>query len=97
MMRGEIEEGERDKQKDNNNKKSLNLIPPPSGRLGRVKLQKIMKKKYIKPEIQVVEVELQMMAASQGEFELGLNNENAEYDAMSKGHGSFDVWGLDEE
>ena len=56
-----------------------------------------MKNKYIKPEIQVVEVELQMMAASQGEFELGLNNENATGEAMSKGHGSFDVWGLDEE
>lgn len=57
-----------------------------------------MKNKYIKPEIQVVEVELQMMAASQGKFELGLNNEDATGDAMSKGHdGSFDVWGLDEE
>ena len=57
-----------------------------------------MKNKYIKPEIQVVEVELQMMAASQGEFELGLNNEDAKGDALSKGHdGNFDVWGLDEE
>ena len=57
-----------------------------------------MKNKYIKPEIQVVEVELQMMAASQGEFELGLNNKPAIDEAMSKGHdGSFDVWGLDEE
>ena len=56
-----------------------------------------MKNKYIKPEIQVVEVELQMMAASSGENELGLNNVDAESDALSKGHGSFDVWGLDEE
>lgn len=56
-----------------------------------------MKNKYIKPEIQVVEVELEMIAASQGEFELGLNNEDATGDALSKGHGSFDVWGLDEE
>ena len=54
-----------------------------------------MKNKYIKPEIQVVEVELQMMAASN---ELGLNNVDATGDALSKGHdGSFDVWGLDEE
>ena len=57
-----------------------------------------MKNKYIKPEIQVVEVELEMIAASLGENELGLNNKDAEYDAMSKGHdGGFDVWGLDEE
>ena len=57
-----------------------------------------MKNKYIKPEIQVVEVELQMMAASLGENELGLNNVDATGDAMSKGHdGNFDVWGLDEE
>ncbi|MBR2016618.1 MAG: hypothetical protein IKA00_04875 [Prevotella sp.] len=58
-----------------------------------------MEKKYIKPEIQVVEIELQpMMAASLGENELGLYNEDATDDAMSKGHGSrFDVWGPDEE
>ncbi|MCI7045000.1 MAG: hypothetical protein PUD88_02710 [Prevotellaceae bacterium] len=57
-----------------------------------------MKNKYIKPEIQVVEVELQMMAASLGENELGLNNVDATGDALSKGHdGNFDVWGLDEE
>ena len=57
-----------------------------------------MKNKYIKPEIQVVEVELEMIAASLGENELGLNNVNAEGDALSKGHdSSFDVWGLDEE
>lgn len=55
-----------------------------------------MKNKYIKPEIQVVEVELQMMAASSGEIELGLYGD-AQDEAMSKGHGSFDVWGLDEE
>lgn len=95
MMRGEIEEGERDKQKDNNNKKSLNLIPSPSGRLGRVKLQKIMKKKYIKPEIQVVEVELQMMAASMEQ--VGIYDDQVDT-GLSKWHGSsFDVWGLDEE
>ena len=95
MMRGEIEEGERDKQKDNNNKKSLNLIPPPSGRLGRVKLQKIMKKKYIKPEIQVVEVELEMIAASMDQ--VGIYDDPVDT-GLSKGHdSSFDVWGLDEE
>ena len=95
MMRGEIEEGERDKQKDNNNKKSLNLIPPPSGRLGRVKLQKIMKKKYIKPEIQVVEVELEMIAASMDQ--VGIYDDQVDT-GLAKGHdGSFDVWGLDEE
>lgn len=94
-MRGEIEEGERDKQKDNNNKKSLNLIPPPSGRLGRVKLQKIMKKKYIKPEIQVVEVELEMIAASMDQ--VGIYDDQVDT-GLSKGHdGNFDVWGLDEE
>ena len=54
-----------------------------------------MKNKYIKPEIQVVEVELEMIAASN---ELGLNNEDATGEALSKGHdGNFDVWGLDEE
>ena len=54
-----------------------------------------MKNKYIKPEIQVVEVELQMMAASN---EIKIYEENAESAAMSKGHdGNFDVWGLDEE
>ena len=57
-----------------------------------------MEKKYIKPEIQVIEVELQpMMAASIGENELGLFNENANGPAMSKEHDSFDVWGLDDE
>ena len=94
-MRGEIEEGERDKQKDNNNKKSLNLIPPPSGRLGRVKLQKIMKKKYIKPEIQVVEVELQSMLAAS---DMGVfPDETPVESGLSKGYDKFDVWGLDEE
>ena len=54
-----------------------------------------MKNKYIKPEIQVVEVELQMMAASN---ELKIYEENATGEALSKGHdGNFDVWGLDEE
>ena len=54
-----------------------------------------MKNKYIKPEIQVVEVELEMIAASN---ELEIYNVNAEGEAMSKGHdGNFDVWGLDEE
>ena len=58
-----------------------------------------MEKKYIKPEIQVVEIELQpMMAASLGENELGLYDQDASGDAMSKEHGGrFDVWGLDEE
>ena len=57
-----------------------------------------MEKKYIKPEIQVIEVELQpMMAASLGENELGLFNEDATGAAMSKEHDSFDVWGLDDE
>ena len=55
-----------------------------------------MKNKYIKPEIQVVEVELEMIAASIDK--VGIYDENATGDAMSKGHdGSFDVWGLDEE
>ena len=64
-----------------------------------VKLKKIMEKKYIKPEIRVEEIELQpMMAASVGENELRLHNEDAKDDAMSKWHGNrFDVWGSDEE
>ena len=58
-----------------------------------------MEKKYIKPEIRVEEIELQpMMAASSVGNELGLHNEDAVGDAMSKGHSSrFDVWGPDEE
>ena len=59
-----------------------------------------MEKKYIKPEIRVEEIELQpMMAASVGEDEeLGLNNKDAESDAMAKWPGSrFNVWGSDEE
>ena len=57
-----------------------------------------MEKKYIKPEIQVVEIELQpMMAASLGEKDLDLFNKDAEGPAMSKEHGSFGVWGLDDE
>lgn len=59
-----------------------------------------MEKKYIKPEIRVEEIELQpMMAASVGEKEeLGLNNKDAESDAMAKWPGSrFNVWGSDEE
>ena len=55
-----------------------------------------MKNKYIKPEIQVVEVELQMIAASMDQ--VGIYDENATGDALSKGPaGNFDVWGLDEE
>ena len=54
-----------------------------------------MKNKYIKPEIQVVEVKLEMIAASMDQ--VGIYDENATGDALSKGHGSFDVWGLDEE
>ena len=58
-----------------------------------------MEKKYIKPEIRVEEIELQpMMAASSVGNELGLHNEDAVGDAMSKEHGSrVDVWGSDEE
>lgn len=69
------------------------------GRLGGVKLKKIMEKKYIKPEIQVEEIELQpMMAASSGGNEIVIHNENAQSEAMTKWHGSrFDVWGSDEE
>jgi hypothetical protein len=54
-----------------------------------------MEKKYIKPEIQVIEVELQpMMAAS---IEMGIYNEPVE-EALSKEHSNrFDVWGLDDE
>ena len=58
-----------------------------------------MEKKYIKPEIQVVEVELQAMMAASGEDPtLSIFNEDATGDAMSKDHASnFDVWGFDEE
>ncbi len=57
-----------------------------------------MEKKYIKPEIQVVEVELQpMMAASGPMGEVGIYDTPATEDAAAKGHNSFDVWGLDEE
>lgn len=57
-----------------------------------------MEKKYIKPEIQVIEVELQpMMAASGPMGEVGIYDTPANEDAAAKGHGNFDVWGLDEE
>ncbi|MBR2016189.1 MAG: hypothetical protein IKA00_02645 [Prevotella sp.] len=54
-----------------------------------------MEKKYIKPEIQVVEIELQpMMAAS----EVGVYSDKTNYEDRSKEHTySFDVWELDEE
>ncbi|MBO5467834.1 MAG: hypothetical protein J6A02_10425 [Prevotella sp.] len=54
-----------------------------------------MEKKYIKPEIQVVEIELQpMMAAS----EVGVLSSETNYEDRSKEHTySFDVWELDEE
>ena len=59
-----------------------------------------MEKKYIKPEIQVVEVELQpMMAASSvGDDTLGVSMEETDNNnALSKEHnGRFDIWGLDE-
>ena len=68
------------------------------GRLGGVKLKKIMEKKYIKPEIQVIEVELQPMMAASGPLgSVDINDTPATGDAMSKEHGSFDVWGLDDE
>ena len=56
-----------------------------------------MEKKYIKPEIQVVEVELQpMMAASDMSV---FADEVPVESGLSKEHESrgFDVWGLDEE
>ena len=54
-----------------------------------------MKKKYIKPEIQVVEVELEMIAASMDQ--VGIYDDQVDT-GLSKGHdGNFDVWGLDEE
>jgi hypothetical protein len=57
-----------------------------------------MEKKYIKPEIQVIEVELQpMMAASAPLGSVDINDTPATEDAAAKGHGNFDVWGLDEE
>ena len=58
-----------------------------------------MEKKYIKPEIRVEEIELQpMMAASTVGNEIGIHEENAVGEAMTKWHGSrFDVWGSDEE
>ena len=69
------------------------------GRLGGAKLKKIMEKKYIKPEIQVEEIELQpMMATSSVGNEIVIYKEDAVGDAMSKGHSSrTDVWGSDEE
>ena len=57
-----------------------------------------MEKKYIKPEIQVVEVELQpMMAASNIEMGIYGDSDPVE-EGLSKEHSNrFDVWGLDEE
>ena len=59
------------------------------------KIKTIMEKKYIKPEIQVVEIELQpMMAAS----EVGVYSDETNIEDRSKEHTySFDVWELDEE
>ncbi|MBR6605572.1 MAG: hypothetical protein IKK92_06865 [Prevotella sp.] len=56
-----------------------------------------MEKKYIKPEIQVVEIELQPMMAASTET-MGIYGEEVE-GGLSKEHESrgFDVWGLDEE
>lgn len=57
-----------------------------------------MEKKYIKPEIQVIEVELQPMMAASGPLgSVDIYDTPAEEDAAAKGHGNFDVWGLDEE
>lgn len=55
-----------------------------------------MEKKYIKPEIQVIEVELQpMMAASN--IDMGIYDDPVD-EALSKEHSNhFDVWGLDDE
>ena len=55
-----------------------------------------MEKKYIKPEIQVIEVELQpMMAASN----IGMNiYDDPVEEGLAKEHSNrFDVWGLDDE
>ena len=64
-----------------------------------VKLKKIMEKKYIKPEIRVEEIELQpMMAASTEGNKIGIYEEDAQSEAMTKWHGNrFDIWGSDEE
>ena len=57
-----------------------------------------MEKKYIKPEIQVVEVELQPMMAASGPLgSVDIVDTPAADDAGAKGHGNFDVLGLDEE
>lgn len=57
-----------------------------------------MEKKYIKPEIQVIEVELQPMMAASGPLgSVDIYDTPAEEDAAAKGHGNFDVWGLDDE
>lgn len=96
MMRGEIEEGDFWKKQIR-----IITIPEPNtsplGRLGGTKLKKIMEKKYIKPEIQVVEIELQPMMAASTET-MGIYGEEVE-GGLSKEHESrgFDVWGLDEE
>lgn len=54
-----------------------------------------MEKKYIKPEIQVVDIELQPMMAASTET-LGIYETPVE-EGLSKEHSSFDVWGLDED
>ncbi len=56
-----------------------------------------MEKKYIKPEIQVVEIELQPMMAASTET-MSIYDQEVE-GGLSKEHESrgFDVWGPDEE
>ena len=56
-----------------------------------------MEKKYIKPEIQVVEIELQPMMAASIET-MGIYEDPVDT-GLSKEHESrgFDVWGPDEE
>ncbi|MBR2018121.1 MAG: hypothetical protein IKA00_12670 [Prevotella sp.] len=53
-----------------------------------------MEKKYIKPDIQVVEVELQPMMAASLEVK---DDEVLSGDAKTYNPPIFDVWGLDEE
>ena len=55
-----------------------------------------MEKKYIKPEIQVVEIELQPMMAASEPLHV-LSSETNEVDRSKEHTYSFDAWELDEE
>ncbi len=55
-----------------------------------------MEKKYIKPEIQVVEIELQPMMTASEPLDV-LSSETNDVDRSKEHTYSFDVWELDEE